>query len=50
MGRYDKKLKNEKEVNPLKKKKISHEVLLNRKVERARDRKVLDSILGEKKK
>ena len=49
MGKFDKKLKNEKQLNPLKKNKISHEILLNRKSERDRDRKILDNIVGNKK-
>lgn len=49
MGKFDKKLKNEKELNPLKKNKISKDILLNRKSERDRDRKILDNILGGKK-
>ena len=50
MGKFDKKIKNEKELNPLKKTKISKEILLNRKSERERDRKILDNILGNKNK
>lgn len=49
MGKFDKKLKNEKELNPLKKNKISKDILLNRKAERDRDRQILDNILGNKK-
>jgi hypothetical protein len=49
MGKFDRKIKNEKELNPLKKNKISKEILLNRKSERERDRKILDNILGGKK-
>jgi len=49
MGKFDKKLKNEKQLNPLKKNKISKDVLLNRKTERDRDRKILENILGGKK-
>lgn len=50
MGKFDKKLKNEKELNPLKKKKVSKDILLNRKSERERDRKVLENIIGKKSK
>ena len=49
MGKFDKKLKNEKQLNPLKKTKISRDILLNRKSERDRDRKILDNIVGNKK-
>jgi len=50
MGKFDKKIKNEKVMNPLKKNKISKEILLNRKSERDRDRKILDNVLGAAKK
>jgi hypothetical protein len=49
MGKFDKKLKNEKQLNPLKKNKIPSEILLNRKSERDRDRKILENIVGNKK-
>jgi hypothetical protein len=49
MGKFDKKLKNEKQLNPLKKNKISQDILLNRKSERERDRKILDNIVSNKK-
>merc|ERR1712151_167193 len=49
MGKFDKKLKNEKQLDPLKKNKISKDILLNRKSERDRDRKILDNIVGTKK-
>lgn len=49
MGKFDKKLKNEKQLDPLKKNKIPKEILLNRKSERDRDRKVLENIVGNKK-
>lgn len=48
MGKFDRKLKNEKPVNLLKKKKVSEDVLLNRKHERARDNRILDFILDKK--
>jgi hypothetical protein len=50
MGKFDKKIKNEKVLNPLKKNKITKEILLNRKSERDRDRKILDNVLGAAKK
>ncbi len=50
MGKFDRKVKNEKVLNPLKKNKISRDILLNRKSERDRDRKILDNILGGKNK
>jgi hypothetical protein len=49
MGKYDKKLKNEKELNPIKKKKVDPSILLNRKQERDRNNKILTSIMGKKK-
>jgi hypothetical protein len=49
MGKFDKKLKNEKQLDPLKKNKIPKEILLNRKSERDRDRKILENIVGNKK-
>jgi hypothetical protein len=49
MGKFDKKLKNEKQLNPLKKNKIPSDILLNRKSERDRDRKILENIVGNKK-
>jgi hypothetical protein len=38
-------LKNEKEANPIKKQKINKDVLLNRKSERDRDKKILEHVL-----
>jgi hypothetical protein len=49
-GKFSKKLKNEKDVNTIKKQKINKDVLLNRKKERERDNKVLDHILKASKK
>ena len=47
-GKFDKKLKNEKEINHLKKKKVDTSVLLSRKHERERNKSVLETILGKK--
>ena len=48
MGHFDKKVKNEKELNLIKKKKVSTDVLLNRKHERNRDKMIMESILNKK--
>ena len=48
MGHFDKKLKNEKELNIIKKKKVSTDVLLNRKHERSRDKMIMESVLNKK--
>jgi hypothetical protein len=48
MGKFDKKLKHEKELNPIKKKK-DPSILLSRKQERDRNSKILGSIIGKKK-
>lgn len=45
VGKFSKKVKNEKDSNPIKKQKINRDVLLNRKTERDRDKKILDQIL-----
>jgi hypothetical protein len=45
VGKFSKKLKNEKDINPIKKQKINKDVLLNRKTERDRDKKILDHVL-----
>ena len=45
MGNFDKKLKNEKEINLLKKKRVSKEVLSDKKKEKSRDKRILDNIL-----
>jgi hypothetical protein len=49
VGKFSKKLKNEKDINTIKKKKVDQGVLLNRKRERERDKKVLDHILRANK-
>lgn len=48
MGQFDKKLKNEKELNKIKKKKVSTEIVLNRKSEKSRDKMIMDSLLKQK--
>lgn len=48
VGKFDKKLKNEKDINTLKKKKVDTSVLLSRKSERERNQSVLETILGKK--
>ena len=45
MGNFDKKLKNEKEINLLKKKRVSKDVLSDKKKEKSRDKRILDNIL-----
>jgi hypothetical protein len=45
VGKFSKKVKNEKDPNTIKKQKISKDVLLNRKTERDRDKKILEHIL-----
>ena len=45
MGNFDKKLKNEKEINLLKKKRVSKEVLNDKNKEKSRDKRILDNIL-----
>lgn len=47
-GHFDKKVKNEKELNLIKKKRVDTEVLLNRKKERSRDKMIMESILNKK--
>jgi len=49
MGNFDKKLKNEKEVNLLKKKRVSKEVLTDKNKEKSRDKRILDHILKNTK-
>ena len=48
MGHFDKKVKNEKELNIIKRKKVDTDVLLNRKHERSRDKAIMESILNKK--
>ena len=45
MGNFDQKLKNEKEINLLKKKRVSKEVLIDKTKEKSRDKRILDNIL-----
>jgi hypothetical protein len=45
MGKFDRKLKNEKELNTIKKKKVDSSIMLNRKHERDRDRSILNGVL-----
>ena len=45
MGKFDKKIKNEKAINTLKKNKIKHEVLTNRNSEKSRDKSIMENIL-----
>ena len=47
-GRFDKKLKNEAKINPLKKQKLAKEIVLNKKQEKERDSKILNKILKDK--
>ena len=49
MGNFDKKLKNEKEINLLKKKRVSKEVLHDKNKEKSRDKRILDNILKNTK-
>ena len=49
MGRYDKKLKNEKELNMIKKKRVDKDILQSRKKEKSRDKMIMDGILNSKK-
>ena len=49
MGNFDKKLKNEKEINLLKKKRVSKDILIDKKKEKSRDQRILDNILKNKK-
>jgi hypothetical protein len=45
VGKFSKKIKNEKEINTTKKQKINKDIFLNRKTERDRDKKILEHIL-----
>ena len=49
MGNFDKKLKNEKEINLLKKKRVSKDILIDKSKEKSRDQRILDNILKNKK-
>ena len=44
MGNFDKKLKNEKEVNLLKKKRVRKDILTDKSKEKSRDKRILDNI------
>jgi regulator of ribosome biosynthesis len=49
MGKFDKKLKNEKLINPVKKSKVRTEVLMSVNNERNRDKKIMESLLKKTK-
>ena len=49
MGNFDKKLKNEKEINLLKKKRVAKDILNDKSKEKSRDQRILDNILKTKK-
>ena len=49
MGYFDKKLKNEKEINLLKKKRVSKDVINDKNKEKSRDKRILDNILKNMK-
>ena len=49
MGNFDKKLKNEKEINLLKKKRVRKDILNDKNKEKSRDQRILDNILKNKK-
>ena len=49
MGNFDKKLKNEKEVNLLKKKRVRSDILTDKSKEKSRDKRILDNILKNTK-
>ena len=49
MGNFDKKLKNEKEINLLKKKRVGKDILNDKSKEKSRDQRILDNILKNKK-
>lgn len=49
MGNFDKKLKNEKEINLLKKKKVGKDILNDKSKEKSRNQRILDNILKTKK-
>ena len=49
MGNFDKKLKNEKEINLLKKKRVGKDILTDKNKEKSRDKRILDNILNTKK-
>ena len=45
MGIFDKKLKNEKEINLLKKKRVNKDIIYDKSKEKSRDKRILDNIL-----
>ena len=49
MENFDKKLKNEKEINLIKKKRVSKEILTDKNKEKSRDKRILDNILKNTK-
>ena len=49
MGNFDKKLKNEKEINFLKKKRVNKDILHDKNKEKSRDKRILDNILKNTK-
>ena len=49
MGDFDKKLKNEKEINLLKKKRVGKDILNDKSKEKSRNQRILDNILKTKK-
>ena len=49
MGNFDKKLKNEKEINLLKKKRVGKDILTDKNKEKSRDKRILDNILKNTK-
>ena len=49
MGNFDKKLKNEKEINFLKKKRVGKDILTDKSKEKSRDKRILDNILKKVK-
>ena len=49
MGNFDKKLKNEKEINLLKKKRVGKDILTDKSKEKSRDKRILDNILKNNK-
>lgn len=48
MGKFDKKLKNEKDINTIKQKRTDPTMLLSRKQERDRNSKILNGIINKK--
>ena len=47
LGRFDRKLKNEQKINPLKHKKVSSEVFKNTKAEKERNSKLLSKLMKD---